>query len=45
VMTYVNDDRFTWKSVNREIDGVLQPDIGEIVLVRKSAPGDAKGGD
>jgi len=45
VMTYVNDDRFTWKSVNREIDGVLQPDIGEVVLVRKPVTGDAKGGN
>ena len=45
VMTYVNDDRFTWKSVNREIDGVLQPDIAEVVLVRKPATGDAKGGN
>jgi hypothetical protein len=45
VLTYVTDDKCTWKSVNREIDGVLQPDIGEVVLVRKPATGDAKGGN
>lgn len=45
VLTYVHDDKCTWKSVNREIDGVLQPDIGEVVLVRKPATGDAKGGN
>ena len=44
VMTYVDDDTFTWKSVNREIDGQFQPDTGEIKLVRKQTSGDAKGG-
>lgn len=34
VMTYVDQDTFTWKSVNREIDGVFQPDVDEITLVR-----------
>jgi hypothetical protein len=45
VMMYVNDDRFTWKSVNREIDGELQPDVEEIVLVRKPTAATDKGGD
>jgi hypothetical protein len=45
VMTYVNDDKATWKSVNREIDGVFQPDIDEVVLVRKPAADGAKGGN
>ncbi len=35
-MTWVSDDAFRWKSVNRVIDGVLQPDIDEVTVVRKS---------
>jgi hypothetical protein len=34
VMTYIDDDTFTWRSVNREIDGVLQMDLDEVTLVR-----------
>ncbi len=34
VLTYVNDDTFTWKSVHREIDGELQADVEEITLMR-----------
>jgi len=45
VMTYVNDDKATWKSVNREIDGAFQPDIDEVVLVRKPAADGVKGGN
>jgi hypothetical protein len=37
VLNYVNDDKFTWKSVNREIGGELQPDVDEAVIVRKPA--------
>lgn len=37
VMTYVDSDTFTWRSVNREIDGEMQPDIDEITLVRADA--------
>jgi len=44
VMTYVNDNKAIWKSVNREIDGAFQPDIDEVVLVRKPDADDAKGG-
>lgn len=44
VLTYVNDDKCTWSSVSREIDGELQPDINEIVLVRKTAESEVKGG-
>jgi len=36
VMTRVSDDAFRWKSVNRVIDGSLQPDIDEVTVVRKS---------
>ena len=37
VMTRVSDDAFRWKSVNRVIDGSLQPDIDEVTVVRKSS--------
>jgi hypothetical protein len=35
VMTRLSDDSFRWKSVNRVIDGSLQPDIDEVTVVRK----------
>jgi hypothetical protein len=44
VVTFVDDNKFTWKSVNREIDGAFLPDTDEIVLVRKPAGEDTKGG-
>jgi hypothetical protein len=44
VLTYVNDDKCTWKSVSREIDGELQADTEEVTLVRKPSDADAKGG-
>ena len=37
VLTYVDDNTCTWKSVSREIDGELQPDGDEVVLVRMLA--------
>lgn len=37
VFTFVDNNKCTWKSVSREIDGELQPDTDEIVLVRKAA--------
>jgi hypothetical protein len=36
VMTRAGDDSFRWKSVNRLIDGSLQPDIDEVTVVRKT---------
>jgi hypothetical protein len=45
VLTYINDDKCTWKSVNREIDGSFQPDIDEVTLVRKTEPSKTKGGN
>lgn len=35
VMTYVDDDTFTLKSVQRSVDGQLLPDIDEVVVVRQ----------
>jgi hypothetical protein len=43
VITFIDINQFTWKSVNREIDGELQPDTEEIVLVRKLVELDAQG--
>ena len=43
VFTFVNDSKCTWKSVSREIDGELQPDTDEIVLVRKTVEPESKG--
>ena len=37
VMTRVSDDAFRWKSVNRVIDGSLQPDADEMTIIRKSS--------
>lgn len=43
VFTFVDDNKCTWKSVSREIDGELQPDTDEIVLVRKTVEPESKG--
>jgi hypothetical protein len=45
VLTYVDGNRCTWKSVNREIDGAFQPDTDEIVIVRKPISTPEKGGE
>lgn len=44
VFTFVDDNRCTWKSVSREIDGELQPDTDEVVLVRKTTEPKPAGG-
>ena len=44
VFTFVDDNKCTWKSVSREIDGELQPDTDEVVLVRKTAELKPEGG-
>ena len=36
VMTRVGDNAFRWKSVNRVIDGSLQPDADEMTIIRKT---------
>ncbi|MHC4402107.1 MAG: YybH family protein [Planctomycetota bacterium] len=35
VITRVDDDTFTWQSLNREVDGELLPNIEEVTVVRK----------
>jgi len=37
VLTKLDDDAFTWKSVNRDVNGELQPDIDEFTVVRAKA--------
>lgn len=34
VATFIDNDHFSWKSVQRVIDGELQPDVEEIVFAR-----------
>jgi hypothetical protein len=41
-LTYLDNDRFTWKSVNREIAGEFQPDVDEFVIVRDTQADVAK---
>ena len=45
ILTYVNDNQFTWRSVQREIDGALQPDIETILLVRTDETPGAEGAE
>jgi len=40
IMKRLDDDRFTFRSVNRTIGGALQPDIDEVTVGRKSEEGD-----
>ena len=37
VITYVDDNQFQWQSVSRMVDGALQPNIDEVVVVRDQA--------
>ena len=34
MLKYVNDEQYTWRSVNREVGGEILPDIEETVVVR-----------
>jgi hypothetical protein len=36
-MTCLDDNRFTWQSVNREAGGELLPNVDEVVVVRQPA--------
>ncbi len=40
IMKRLDDDRFTFRSVNRTIGGSFQPDIDEVTIVRKSEEAD-----
>jgi uncharacterized protein (TIGR02246 family) len=36
IVTYLDDNSFKWESVNREIDGQLQPNVDPVLVVRKT---------
>jgi uncharacterized protein (TIGR02246 family) len=36
IITYVDDNTFTWQSVNREAGGELLPNVDEVVVVRQT---------
>ena len=44
ILTNIDENKCMWKSVNREIDGQFQPDVDEVVIIRKQDSNDAKGG-
>jgi len=37
VMTQVDDNSFTWQSIQRDIDGDVLPNVDEVLVVRKPA--------
>jgi uncharacterized protein (TIGR02246 family) len=37
IITYVDDDTFTWQSVNRQAGGEILPNVDEVVVVRQPA--------
>jgi uncharacterized protein (TIGR02246 family) len=34
IMTKVDDDSFTWQSINRQVDGEILPNVDEVLIVR-----------
>ncbi|HEY4234529.1 MAG TPA: nuclear transport factor 2 family protein [Lacipirellulaceae bacterium] len=36
IVTHLDDNSFKWESVNREIDGELQPNVDPVIVVRKA---------
>jgi uncharacterized protein (TIGR02246 family) len=38
IITQLDDDSFQWESVNRDIDGQLQPNVSPVTVVRKPKP-------
>jgi uncharacterized protein (TIGR02246 family) len=41
IITRVDDDSFTWQSVQREIDGDVLPNVDEVLVVRKPTEEDS----
>lgn len=37
IIKQVNDDTFTWQSINRQAEGELLPNVDEVVVVRQTA--------
>jgi uncharacterized protein (TIGR02246 family) len=38
IITKVDDNSFTWQSINREVDGVVLPNVEEVLIVRSGEP-------
>ena len=38
IMTQLDDDSYQWESVNRDVDGQLQPNVEPVTVVRKAKP-------
>lgn len=38
VITYVDDNTFTWQALNRQAGGELLPNVDEVVVVRQTTP-------
>jgi uncharacterized protein (TIGR02246 family) len=36
ILTEIDNDSYTWESINREIDGETQPNVEEVLIVRKT---------
>jgi uncharacterized protein (TIGR02246 family) len=36
IVTYIDDNSFKWESVNRDVDGHLQPNVEPVLVVRKT---------
>jgi hypothetical protein len=37
ILTKVDDNTFTWQSIQRYVDGELLPNVDEVVVVRQPA--------
>lgn len=37
IMTYIDENRFTWQSVNRQAGGEVLPNVDEVVVIRQPA--------
>jgi hypothetical protein len=37
IFTYVDKDSFTWQAIDRTVDGEMQPNVDEVLIVRKPA--------
>ena len=44
IITFVNDDAFTWQSIDRTVDGEVLPNVAE-VLVERQPPEEAAAGE
>jgi uncharacterized protein (TIGR02246 family) len=43
ILTKLDDDSYTWQSVNREADGEMLPNVEEVLVVRAPAEGESGG--